>query len=64
MAPEIRLHPTITTAFAIPLVAFCGAAGAQSQLETRIAAGVQKIEAACSADIKKFCSTVTPGDAG
>jgi hypothetical protein len=61
-----RLHPsiTITTAFAITtaLVAFCEPAGAQGQLETRIAAGVQKIEAACSADIKKFCSTVTPGD--
>ena len=61
-----RVHPslTITTAFAITtaLGAFCESAGAQGQVETRIAAGVQKIEAACSADIKKFCSTVTPGD--
>jgi Putative metallopeptidase len=61
---EVRLHLTITTAFAIitALVAFCGAVSAQTPLETRIAAGVGKIRAACGDDIKKYCSTVTPGD--
>jgi hypothetical protein len=64
MAGEIRLHLTISTAFAVTtaLVAFCGAVSAQTQLETRIAAGVGKIRAACGDDIKKYCSTVTPGD--
>ena len=50
IAAGVRLHPTITitTAFAVTtvVVVFCGVAGAQSQLETRIAAGVHKIEAA------------------
>jgi hypothetical protein len=64
MAGETRLHLIITTAFAITtsLVAFCGAVSAQTQLETRIAAGIGKIRAACGDDIKKYCSTVTPGD--
>jgi Cysteine rich repeat len=66
MAAEVRLHPTImiTTAFAITtaLVAFYGAAKAQSQLEARLAAAVQKIEAECNDDLKKYCSTVTPGE--
>ena len=28
----------------------------------RLAAGIQKLETSCGEDIKKFCSTVTPGD--
>jgi hypothetical protein len=28
----------------------------------RLAAGIQKLEASCGEDIKKYCSTVTPGD--
>jgi putative metallopeptidase DUF4344 len=64
MAGEIRLRLIIATAFAITtaLAAFCGAVRAQTQLETRIAAGAGKIRAACGDDIKKYCSTVTPGD--
>jgi 4-hydroxyphenylpyruvate dioxygenase-like putative hemolysin len=28
----------------------------------RLTTGIQKLEASCGEDIKKFCSTVTPGD--
>ena len=28
----------------------------------RLTAGIQKLEATCGEDIKKYCSTVTPGD--
>jgi Golgi apparatus protein 1 len=31
-------------------------------LEARLQAAVRKIEAACSDDLKKYCSTVTPGE--
>jgi hypothetical protein len=66
MAAGVISHPTntITTVFAVTIasLAFCGTAAAQSQLETRLADAVRKIEAACSNDLKKYCSTVTPGD--
>jgi Cysteine rich repeat len=50
------------------VLAFFGAesylksASAQSQLEARLAEASRKIEAACGDDIKKYCSTVTPGE--
>jgi 2-polyprenyl-3-methyl-5-hydroxy-6-metoxy-1,4-benzoquinol methylase len=43
-------------------MAFGVAANAQAQLEARLAAAVKKIETACSDDLKKYCSTVTPGE--
>jgi len=33
-----------------------------SLLRERLAAGFKKLETACGEDVKKFCSTVTPGD--
>ena len=33
-----------------------------SSLGERLAAGFKKLETACGEDVKKFCSTVTPGD--
>jgi len=42
------------------------AAQAQNSLagkvQARLAAAAQKIEAACSADVKTYCSSITPGD--
>jgi Putative metallopeptidase/Cysteine rich repeat len=56
-----RLCPIITIATA--LLVFGGGARAQSQPEDDpLAAGVRKIAAACSNDLKKYCSTVTPGE--
>jgi Golgi apparatus protein 1 len=47
-------------------VVFGTAANAQSdaasRAEARIMAGVQKLQAGCADDAKKFCSTVTPGE--
>ncbi len=33
-----------------------------SLLGERLAAGFKKLETACGEDVKKFCSTVTPGE--
>jgi len=48
------------------LVVFGTAANAQSdaasRAQARIMAGVQKLQAGCADDAKKFCSTVTPGE--
>jgi len=33
-----------------------------SLLRERLAAGFKKLETACGEDVKKFCSTVTPGE--
>jgi len=38
------------------------AVGQSQQLATRLDAAVKKVEAACSDDLKKYCSTVTPGE--
>ena len=35
---------------------------AQSRIEARLSAAVAKIQGACGDDLKKFCSTVTPGE--
>jgi len=32
------------------------------QIEARLSAAVEKIQTACGEDLKKFCSTVTPGE--
>ena len=34
----------------------------QTKLEDRLTAAVNKIQAACGEDLKKYCSTVTPGE--
>jgi hypothetical protein len=60
MAARFRLHPIV--AIMTALLVFNVGASAQSQPETRLAAGVRKIETACSNDLKKYCSEVTPGD--
>ena len=48
------------------LLAFGATANAQSdaasRVQARIKAGIEKLEAGCSADAKKFCSTVTAGE--
>ncbi len=51
----------------IPLsVTISSIAYAQSDLMNaileRLTAGIQKLEASCGEDIKKYCTTVTPGD--
>ena len=38
------------------------AVGQTQQLVARLDAAVKKIEVACSDDVKKYCSTVTPGE--
>jgi hypothetical protein len=43
-------------------LAYMGSAQAQSPLETRLSEATRKIEGACSEDLKKYCSTVTPGE--
>jgi len=59
-----RLYPIITTMTA--MLAFGAVANAQTtiqgQVEARLTAAVKKVEAACSDDLKKYCSTVTPGE--
>jgi len=37
-------------------------AQAPKALEARVAAAVEKIQKACSADVQKYCSSVTPGE--
>jgi hypothetical protein len=34
----------------------------QSKIEDRVTTAVKKVEAACGEDLRKFCSTVTPGE--
>lgn len=56
--------------FAVGVVAmsvvFGAAANAQSdaasRAQARIMAGVQKLQAGCAEDVRKFCTTVTPGE--
>lgn len=38
------------------------AAPSAQTIEARLEAGVRKLEAACGADVKKFCGQVTPGE--
>src|SRR6201992_2302075 len=38
------------------------AVGQSQQLAARLDAAVKKVEAACGDDLKKYCSTVTPGE--
>jgi hypothetical protein len=38
------------------------AVGQSQQLAARLDAAVKKVEVACSDDLKKYCSTVTPGE--
>ena len=48
------------------LLAFSATANAQTsvaqKVEAKIAAAVNKVQSACSNDLKTFCSTVTPGE--
>jgi len=45
------------------MLGFEGAAvGQTQQLAARLDAAVKKVEAACSDDLKKYCSSVTPGE--
>jgi hypothetical protein len=54
-----RFHPAIVLA---TLALATGSAKAQGPLETRLLEATSKIEAACDDDLKKYCSTVTPGE--
>jgi hypothetical protein len=55
-----------TLAFASVLMTFAANTQAQtklqSKIEDRVTTAVKKIENACGEDLKKFCSTVTPGE--
>ena len=64
MKPTFRFLAKIVL---IPVsVTISSIANAQSDLMNaileRLAAGIQKLEASCGEDIKKYCTTVTPGD--
>jgi Cysteine rich repeat len=60
-----RKYSAIVATAAVALT-FTAVANAQTQLqskfEARLTAAVNKIQAACDDDLKKFCSTVTPGE--
>jgi len=62
--PSHHLHVSISAGAAI--LALATVAGAQTdvarQIEARLTAAAQKIQTACSEDVKKYCSTVTPGE--
>ena len=61
-------YPSLICAFAVAsvLMPFAGSAQAQtklqSKIEDRITVAVKKVEAACGEDLRRFCSTVTPGE--
>ena len=56
------LGTVVGAALLTAALAYIGFAQAQSPLETRLSEATRKIEAACSEDLKKYCSTVTPGE--
>jgi len=61
----MSLRPVVmcTTLALTGMLAFEGAAVGQTQkLVARLNAAVQKLETACGDDLKKYCSTVTPGE--
>ena len=57
---------TFAASVAAMSVVFGATANAQSdaasRAQARIMAGIQKLQAGCADDAKKFCSTVTPGE--
>jgi predicted enzyme related to lactoylglutathione lyase len=57
---------TFAAGIAVMSVVLGTAANAQSdaanRIQARLIAGVQKLQTGCSVDVKKFCSTVTPGE--
>ena len=57
---DLRFFPAIV--LATLAMANVGSAKAQGPLETRLSEATGKIEAVCSDDLKKYCSTVTPGE--
>jgi len=61
---SFKLYGVITAAAALLLFGACANAQTliQSGIEARLAAAVSKLENACSDDLKKYCSTVTPGE--
>ena len=64
MNPTLRLLAKVAL---LPLgVTISSIAYAQTDMMNaileRLTAGIQKLEAACGEDIKKYCSTVTPGE--
>ncbi len=54
----------LSFAVALYTATLCTGAWAQTRanLEARVAAGVEKVQKACSADIQKYCGSVTPGE--
>ena len=59
---SLKLYATIAATAGLLAFGAVSRAQAQSNLEARVQAGVKKLEAACSEDLKKYCSTVTPGE--
>jgi hypothetical protein len=58
-------NPRLIVATIVAVLAAGAVANAQTvqtKLEERLTAAVKKIEAACGEDLKKYCSTVTPGE--
>jgi hypothetical protein len=55
---------TLALGLVLAGIGACGPAMAQnvSRIEARLQAAVNKIQDACGADIKQYCSTVTPGE--
>ncbi len=59
----VKLYPIITATAALLVFGTATAqTQVQSRVEARLTAAVKKLENACSDDLKKYCSTVTPGE--
>ena len=52
----------LASAFMTPAAGSHAQTKLQSKIEDRVTTAVKKIENACGEDLKKFCSTVTPGE--
>ncbi len=61
-------YPSLICALAVASVFMTFTASSQAQtklqskIEERVTTAVKKVEAACGEDLRKFCSTVTPGE--
>jgi Cysteine rich repeat len=63
MNTQLRMSYPLILAATLALVVSANAqTEAQKQLEARVAAAVKKLETVCGEDVKKYCSSVTPGE--
>lgn len=60
--PSLICALAFTSAFMTSTVSLQAQTKLQAKIVDRITTAVKKVEAACGEDLKKFCSTVTPGE--